>query len=358
MRRTVPVFAAVLLATALVACVSPSTSQRTTDANLLAEETLRQREVALEIRQQREQRLLDVALPVLSAGAPYCDEETRSNTFGFRFGTISTFPEEWQLAASTVYGADERPRALVVMRDSPAAEAGMQVGDEIVQVNGIDIVDEESLRNAIAASAAIGNRQSRVIVHRDGASRQFHMQPIPVCNYGVLLISEAVSGMDPQSINAFADGESIYFTSGMMRFVESDEELALVVAHEIAHNVMKHIEAKQANASLGTVLDLLIAGGTGILTGAFGQLGASAFSQDFEAEADYVGLYLMAAAGYEINSAEHFWRRMAAENPDSIESYSSSHPSPPERFLNISRTVREIEEKRRRGESLEPDFDS
>lgn len=358
MRQPIITLAAALLATSLTACMSPSTSKRTTDTTQIAQEALLQLEVALEIRQQREQRLLDVALPVLSASAPYCTENNRTNTFGFRFGTLTSFPPEWQKPAIRVYGADNRPRVLVVMHNSPASYAGLQVGDEVVQVNGIDIVDNESLRSAIAASAAVKNRQTNIIVRREGVLRQHYMQPITVCNYGVQLISDPVAGIDPQSINAFADGESVYFTSGMMRFAETNEELALVVAHEVAHNVMNHIEAKQANSSLGTFLDLLIAGGTGVVTGAFSQLGALAYSQDFEAEADYVGLYLMAAAGFEIDRAEYFWRRMAAENPGSIGTYGSTHPSPPERFLNIANTVREIEDKRRRGVALVPDFDS
>ncbi len=358
MRQPAFALAAVLLAVLLTACASPSTSKRTTDTAQITQEALRQREVALEIRQQREQRLLDVALPVLSASARYCKEDQRTNTFGFRFGTLESFPVEWQGAAVRVYGADNSPRVLVVMRDSPAWNTGLQVGDEILQVNGIDIVDNETLRSAVAASSAVKNRRSNIIVRREGVLRQYHMQPITVCNYGVQLISDPVAGIDPQSINAFADGESIYFTSGMMRFAETDEELALVVAHEVAHNVMNHIGAKQANSSLGTLLDVLIAGGTGVFTGAFGQLGAHAYSQDFEAEADYVGLYLMASAGFDIDRAEYFWRRMAAENPGSIGAYGSSHPSPPERFLNIANTVREIEDKRSRGVALEPDFDS
>ena len=41
---------------------------------------------------------------------------------------------------------------------------------------------------------------------------------------------------------AFADGTKVFLTRGMMRFAQSDEELALVVAHETAHNIMGHID--------------------------------------------------------------------------------------------------------------------
>jgi len=52
-----------------------------------------------------------------------------------------------------------------------------------------------------------------------------------------------------------------------------------------------------------------------------------AFSQDFEAEADYVGLYHAARAGYDIENAPYIWRRFAASDPRGIDAVGGSHPA-------------------------------
>ena len=81
-----------------------------------------------------------------------------------------------------------------------------------------------------------------------------------------------------------------------------------------------------------------------------------AFSQEFEAEADYVGLYLMAHTNYSIADAPKFWRRMAAANPGSIKgSMNASHPATPYRMVALERAVTEIEKKRREGLPLLPE---
>ena len=159
------------------------------------------------------------------------------------------------------------------------------------------------------------------------------------------------------SINAFADGKQTILTKGMMRFIETDDELALVVGHELAHNTMKHISAKKTNMWLGAIFDILAAGYGVNTQSAFAKAGANAYSQDFESEADYVGLYFVAKAGYDISEAPTFWRRMAAEHPQSTQDfYGSTHPSSPERFIALQNTAQEIMDKQENNQPLEPNI--
>ena len=81
----------------------------------------------------------------------------------------------------------------------------------------------------------------------------------------------------------------------------------------------------------------------------------SSNSQGFELEADYVGVYLMALTGLEIETSPDFWRRMATRNPGSID-YAYTHPTAPERFLSMEKVVVEIQEKQSRGEVLKPEI--
>ena len=144
-----------------------------------------------------------------------------------------------------------------------------------------------------------------------------------------------------------------------MDFATEDDELALVIAHELAHNAMRHIDAKRTNAMGGLVIDILIGVLTGVDTqGMFTQNFAQAHSQEFESEADYVGLYMSEISGYDITDAAYFWRRMGVKHPGSIEqNHAATHPSSPERFVSIEDTIKEIERKKTLGEEVMPNID-
>jgi predicted Zn-dependent protease len=161
-----------------------------------------------------------------------------------------------------------------------------------------------------------------------------------------------------QAINAFADGKSIMIARGMMSFARDDNELALVIAHEMAHNAMRHLDARKQNMGIGLLADIATVVLTrGAVNPNFASLGAGAYSQEFEAEADYVGLYIMANAGLPIEDAPKFWRRMAAAHPASIRSnHSASHPSTAYRMVALEAAVKEIQAKQAQRVALVPNM--
>jgi predicted Zn-dependent protease len=193
-------------------------------------------------------------------------------------------------------------------------------------------------------------------VRRGTETLQVVVTPDRSCAYQFYLVED-------DDLNAAADGRRIYLNRGMLRFVRSDEELALVLGHELAHNAMRHVEAMQTNATMGAlggaVLDILAAAGGvntgGAFTDAGGDIGRMMFSREFESEADYVGLYFAARAGFDISNVEHFWRRMAAEHPTSIR-LAYTHPTSAERFLTIAAAREEISAKLARNEPLRPNM--
>ena len=119
-------------------------------------------------------------------------------------------------------------------------------------------------------------------------------------------------------VNAFASSKGVLITTGMIRFCETDKELALVVGHEIAHIALGHLTKSVVNSIPGIILDVIILILAGVDTGgAFGGLSKLVFSKAFEQEADYAGLYILARAGYDITGAADFFRRMAVEHTGS-----------------------------------------
>lgn len=163
--------------------------------------------------------------------------------------------------------------------------------------------------------------------------------------------------------NAYADGNKIYITETMMSFAKSDEELAIVLGHEYAHNVMGHVKAKKTNAMIGTVLGTVVdvaASTQGISTSstfrkAASKAGSMSFSKEFEKEADYIGLYITALAGYNISKAPEFWRKMSLQDSQSIY-IGITHPNNPERYLGLEKTVAEITRKQHNGAILAPNL--
>lgn len=344
-----PLLFACLLA--LAGCAGPTTRPAHLDPAAVALEAERQRDIALKDRLELQSRLSRVAWPILRAGTPLCEQRVRWMS-GAVFVTRGDLPAEEAEAAARLLGIGERLGVLVVVDGSPAARAGLEPGDELVSFNGTDLAGGNPSGRRFAESlekALEGGQPASFGLRRNGAPLTVTVAPEQLCDYPAVVV-------DGAEVNAYADGEAIYFTRGMTRFAARDEELALIVGHELAHNVMGHIDAKRLNAGIGLLFDLLAAAGGVNTQGAFSNLGAMAYSKDFEEEADYVGLYLTALAGVDVTDAADFWRKMATLSPEGIESaYGSTHPSHPERFLHIEQSVAEVNTKRAAGLSLVPE---
>lgn len=339
-----PVPASIVLLGALLlgACAGTSRPTRNLspeDRARVAREAELQAEMALTSMRENGDRLSRVALPIQQAAVPFCPDSRLRTRYGYRAVALESFPEEFRDAASRLYGIDHRVALLSVTPGSPMAEAGFRAGDRVRGVNGFAVRP---------GKAGLSDLDRRL---RDGGSNSFrvargveeHLAEVtglPVCG-------EAPVVLDGDSTtNAFTDGENTYLTQGMMGFVESDDELAMVVAHELGHIVAGHVQKKKRNALWGALggalLDGLAARYGGVDTrGAYSEALATAasrkYSQDFENEADAIGAEILAAAGIDFFDAINFWRRISMESPGGVAaSHSASHPSSPERFIRLT----------------------
>jgi len=153
---------------------------------------------------------------------------------------------------------------------------------------------------------------------------------------------------ESEQINAFAlPGGKVGFYTALIKLAESDDEIAAVMGHEIAHVTSRHGAERQSQAMLiglgGTALALgtesdknqqyyLLAYGLG------STLGSLAYSRDHEREADAVGLKFAARAGYDPRAAASFWRKMAAkETGGRPPKLLSTHPPSSERIETLER---------------------
>jgi predicted Zn-dependent protease len=154
--------------------------------------------------------------------------------------------------------------------------------------------------------------------------------------------------------NAYASGRDlITVTAGMLRLVDSEDELAAVIAHEIAHHIAGHIAETGWRAQLGAIagatLGRLASEALGIDIG-LSQLGAQAgqyaarisYSKAQEREADYLGAYILARAGFDMGRAGGLWAKLTHLSGDATTSLLDSHPAGPERLAIWRRTAEEI----------------
>lgn len=311
----------------------------------------KQQEIAFDTFIKRQKRLYAVSFPLLAA-AYSMDIADAILVGGFLVCTKDAFGKEYQEVAQRYFNLGDNPVIYYVQPQFPAANAGIKVGDRLLNYDGTSLTGKsyKEIKKILQQKQLGKDKRIKVVVERDGRIMDFTLEGVPCAKYNLVLVAN-------DQINAMSDGQNIIIFSGMMRTAENDDELAFVVAHEIAHNVLGHVRKKRGNVILGSILDFLILGVTGVSTGGlFGQLGSAAHSKGFESEADYAGLYIAARAGYDVSGAVYFWRRLAAEHPRSTErGFGASHPSTPERFVAMEQTIREIEGKQRLGQPLIPE---
>ena len=131
--------------------------------------------------------------------------------------------------------------------------------------------------------------------------------------------------IDEKTVNAFCmPGGKVVMYTGIIDVAQNEDAVAAVMGHEIAHALAHHgnermsqgLVAQLGLASLDIALKdkpqttrnlIMTAAGVGAQVGIL-----LPFSRKHETEADEIGLYILAMAGYNANEAERFWKRMAA----------------------------------------------
>ena len=341
---------AILAAMLLAGCATPQSKRPEIDQARVADEVQKQQEFVTRQFLRKHNRVLKVAWPVLKANAPLCEKAQFG--FGLYSDTTYTVPKALRSGYASVLGVSERLTVVDVIEGTPAHKAGILPGDVIVGV-GDEMLPEgnkahtcylDLLKKHIAENGTVTLR-----VERNNSPLQFTVEGERVCGYPVLF-------KDDQVPNAYATGEYIVVQSGLLNIVDSDDELAQIVSHELAHNACGHIKAKQTNQMGGLILGGLLTILTGVdLTQSFAEIGAEAYSQSFEYEADYVGVYYTARAGYDITYLPDTWRKFSTMAPQAITT-GSTHPPNADRYVALEATIKEIRTKQAAGQELLPEF--
>jgi predicted Zn-dependent protease len=137
----------------------------------------------------------------------------------------------------------------------------------------------------------------------------------------------------------------VLVTRGMLNFVRSDDELAYVLAKEMAHNALAHAQKQRMNATIGGIIDNLVRMHPDLSTMS-GTAGVKPMPAELDKAADTLALYLVARAGYDVTGAPAFWQRLAAQYPPSVaNAYNAIHAPIATRLPAIDKTVADITRK-------------
>ena len=152
-----------------------------------------------------------------------------------------------------------------------------------------------------------------------------------------------------RDINAFAlPGGPMFLHRGMIQAAQTEGEIAGVMAHEIAHVVLRHGTAQatkgqkfQLGALAGQVLGAVIGGRTGAVVSQGSQIGLGTYflkyGREYEREADLLGAQMMARAGYDPREMARMFQTIEKQGGGGGPEFLSDHPNPGNRVQSINR---------------------
>ncbi len=158
--------------------------------------------------------------------------------------------------------------------------------------------------------------------------------------------------IEDEQVNAFCmPGGKVAFYTGILPYCKDETGIAVVMGHEIAHAIAEHGNERMSQALVqemgGVALSVALQNEPGETQSLFAMaygLGSQygvmlPFSRKHESEADELGLYFMAMAGYDPQAAPAFWERMSKAGGSKPPEFLSTHPSDESRISNLNKIM-------------------
>lgn len=279
-------------------------------------------------------RVASVAYRLSLASSALC-----GNSLSSQHGLVLHSADQYGVAdreeADLHFGLGEGVNVMAVVEGSPAAKAGLTADDRLLSVNGKIFISGATASEAGPSRASVQRIQQIIAeamekgevtlrVAGPRGQRDVRFRADRGCPATVELLPGA-------GVNAWADGERVVVSAGILRQCRDDHDLALVIAHEMAHNLLGH--GQRLSSPTSTQAGLFLPSGSGV-----------GGTQEAEEEADRLATRLVGAAGYDLSRAESFLTSLSGISPSA--SGARTHP-PLERRLallrvEIARTTAEL----------------
>jgi len=228
---------------------------------------------------------------------------------------LGDYPSRSRAGIGEGLGLSRAPGVLAVAPGSPAAVAGIHAGDLVVSLNGRELrssIGSETVRSQLAEAGRAGFVRLGIMHGTSTATKT--IKSIPACAFPVRLVRSRV-------VNAFANGRDVRISTALVRRITDDDELAILVAHELAHDLLR-----EGFVALSPRKSTCFEHGS---------------AKDREEEADSLGLYLAARAGFDVTAARQLWSNLS---PHGIGALWSNHPGRKARVALAGKVIAAIEE--------------
>lgn len=240
------------------------------------------------------------------------------------------------------FGVPQREGVLIlgVAPDGPAVRAGLRPGDYLEAIGAKTIVTHEDLLD-LGDAVVAGPVTVSVVRGETRLEVRVEVEPLPA------KVRFAVEEND--AVDAYATPGTITVTTGMLRFLHSDDELAIVLGHELAHITKRHALGRVAlkvPPLLVGILAGIVAPGSQRLVSSFVEravanmirVAVTKVDRDIEREADIYGLVYAHRAGFDPRAGNAVWERFAVELPQTLTAaLFALHPPSSERLLRIQK---------------------
>lgn len=280
---------------------------------MLAGPTLASRPAAvvdLSALRDKEQLVLTVGNRLAVASSALCT--TQAPAVGLALHDLSQYGPAYVQAARGMFTRPDLPAVLAVADGGVAATGDIRRDDAVAAVDGKPVPpaggDGLARVEAVISAIELGAADGRVSLTLVRQGRLLVRELMPPAGCGVRF--QVQPGAE---LEARANGWLIEVSTGLLDFVHGADELAAVLAHELAHNILRHRER---------------------LVGA-----SAARSRAFELEADRLSVGLMHRAGFRPAAAGEFWRRMLVRGGPGPSGF-GRHPSDRERIKAVEAEVR------------------
>lgn len=273
-------------------------------------------------------RMIETGTRLAVANAALCPD--RQWQAGFAIHDLSQYSRAGRAEAAAAFGLGDGPGVLALAPRAAAARAGLRTDDILLTADGAALprpprqvhgsfAPTERIIEAIEIALADGNAVLGVL--RGGAAMTITVTADQGC-------ASRFQVVPSRRLDARADGRYVQLTSAMVEYASGEAELAAFVAHELAHNILRH--RARLNAA-------------GVRRGLLAEFGRNArLFREVELQADRLGVHLMARAGYDPRAAVRLWARQSRDRR--FASVRASYPPWATRIAAMQAEISRIEQ--------------